>query len=31
VDVAGEWDGAAVLPLGVVADGTFYQLREEAT
>jgi hypothetical protein len=31
VDVAGEWDGAAVLPLGVVADATFYQLHEEAT
>lgn len=30
VDLAGEWDGEAVLPLGVVADGAFYQLHEEA-
>ena len=30
VDLAGEWDGEAILPLGVVAEGAFYQLREEA-
>lgn len=30
VDVAGEWDGRAILPLGVVADGAFYRLHEEA-
>jgi hypothetical protein len=23
VDIAGEWDGAAILPLGVVADGAY--------
>jgi hypothetical protein len=28
VDFAGEWDGQAVLPLGVVAEGVYYPLAE---
>jgi hypothetical protein len=30
VDLAGEWDGDMVLPLGVVADGAYSRLQEEA-
>jgi hypothetical protein len=30
VDVAGEWDGAAILPLGVVADGAYCVLARAA-
>jgi hypothetical protein len=30
VDLAGEWDGDTVLPLGVVADGAYSRLHEEA-
>ena len=30
VDVAGEWDGAAILPLGVVADGAYRVLGRAA-
>ena len=26
VDLAGEWDGESVRPLGAVADGTYYNL-----
>ena len=28
VDLAGEWDGEALLPLGVVADGAYHLLTE---
>lgn len=28
VDLAGEWDGAALRPLGVMADGVYYSLAE---
>ncbi|MGH2517091.1 MAG: SWIM zinc finger family protein [Ktedonobacterales bacterium] len=28
VDFAGEWDGERLLPLGAVADGTYYSLEE---
>src|SRR5262249_28346505 len=28
VDFAGEWDGAAILPLGVVSEGVYYPLSE---
>lgn len=28
LDFAGEWDGVCVLPLGAVADGTYYALKE---
>jgi hypothetical protein len=30
VDMAGEWDGEALLPLGVVADGAYHRLTEVA-
>lgn len=30
VDFAGEWDGEALLPLGVVADGAYHRLTEVA-
>ena len=30
VDLAGEWDGEALLPLGVLADGAYHLLREGA-
>ena len=30
VDLFGEWDGRALLPLGILAEGTFHTLVTEA-
>ncbi|TMA16336.1 MAG: hypothetical protein E6J85_18500 [Deltaproteobacteria bacterium] len=29
VDIAGEWNGRLLFPLGVAAEGTFHALRGE--